>query len=268
MKVAPVFMPDAGNRLVRNITHSRGFVKGIYVERDLIRNPPVAVVVHTTGAGPVKRWRASKGNGVPRWKTPFECALWIYGNIMKEGPHYVVGQNKGEIAQICPERFCAWHVGGVGAKPYGSPLDTWCDIKKHPELRWWRERWPSLTSPRDLGDCRIWQPYTEHPGMWVKLHSRHGSANANTIGIEVVPHDIETRLPWSADCWRNVSRLIIDVCGRHFIPIARTRVVSHSDVHPIARTRNGLPWDPSNEQWNWDLFRRFAEPKKDTEVTE
>lgn len=201
--------------------------------------PPVAIVIHTTGGGPVKRvvsdtyatWRA-------RWPaaavSPFEAACWVFTAASPASGHYVVGQ-AGECVQVVPEDLIAWHVGAKDAERYSLPLSGWCA----PDLRWWPERWPGLSSPVELAGGRLW---------------RGGSCNGASIGIEVAPSVDDPTGPWSDACWRTLVALVSEICLRREIPCMRTHVVTHSDAHPYARTARGRPWDPSEAAWSWDEF--------------
>lgn len=188
-----------------------------------------AVVVHTTGNGPLKRWRDERNIPGKTQPTPFLTAVHrTYGQINVNGPHYVVGQ-KGECMQVCSEKLGAFHVGSQGGATY-ERVD-WLEVK----YEWWAERWPGLDSPRDLAGGRLWD---------------NGSCNANTIGIEVVPPLDDAAGGWSQDCWATLRALVVDITTRHGIPLQREYVVTHSDAHPMARTTDkGDPWDPGMRQW-------------------
>ena len=213
---------------------SLGYRRGKYEERTA---DAVAIVVHTTGHGPVRRHTERPD----RWPTPFDAALWIYSQAMDAGPHYVVGQG-GECAQTCPESHVAWHVGGAGSRPYkqaeksGRP-GAWADN----EHQWWKKRHAPLQNPRELAGGKLW---------------RSGSCNRNTYGIEVVPPTEGAQREWSPECWVKVAVLVQDIALRRSVPLDRTTVITHSDAHPLARTARGKPWDTPESQWTW---RRFCE---------
>jgi hypothetical protein len=162
-------MPNNGfegdSDVADRVEPSLGFRRKKYDERP---GDVVAIVVHTTGGGPVKRFKNAAERKKFKYKTPFDAALRIYRELMFEGPHYLVGQGDGEIAQLAPETLSAWHVGQAGGHLYD--LDQWST----PDVRWWKDRWGTLESPRGLANGRLWS---------------HDSVNANTIGIEVVPHE-------------------------------------------------------------------------------
>lgn len=57
------------------------------------RGAVLAVVVHTTGNGPLKRWRDEKNIPGKAQATPSLTAVHrTYRKINVNGPHYVVGQ--------------------------------------------------------------------------------------------------------------------------------------------------------------------------------
>ena len=248
------FAPDS--ELVRVVRPSRGFRRGKYVQRD--RSRIVAIVNHTTGMGPVRRFLDEKQRRRHGWRDPFEAALWIYENVMDAGPHYVVGQEEGQIAQVCPEDRAAWHVGGKGGRAYRR--EGWMDAR----TEWWHDLFPGMGSPRELAGGRLWLPYDPAPSLLEKLRRSRwtawreaGSVNANTDGIEVVPP--EDGGPWSDACWRNLVELHHDLADRHVIPLDSHHVVSHSIAHPLSRsTADGRPWDPPSTQWTWVRFAQRA----------
>jgi N-acetyl-anhydromuramyl-L-alanine amidase AmpD len=188
-----------------------------------------AIVVHTTGSGPITRWKSERNTPGKAQATPFLTAVQrTYHTIMSAGPHYVVGQ-QGECIQLCRESLAAWHVGGDHGAAYQR--SDWLEGL----YEWWAERWPGLASPRELAGGHLWD---------------HDSCNANTIGIEVVPPVDDVRNTWSPACRITLERLVRDVAARHGLPVTREFVVTHSDAHPISRTdKNGVPWDPGPLQW-------------------
>lgn len=234
--------------LVTVVSPSLGHLRSLYEPR---LSDVEAIIIHTTGSGPRERFNASERAGVHRWKSPFHTALWIYGTLLKYGPHYVVGQEPRQIAQLCPEAFCAWHVGALGGHVYDKP--GWGNAK----TAWWPQRWPSFESPRDLADGRLWLPYAKKPRILTALRTwRNGSVNANTIGVEVEPGEGRE---WTSDGWANVASVVCDIAARNKLPLARVRILTHSDAHPIKRsTPRGEPWDTAYTQWSWETFVRFA----------
>jgi hypothetical protein len=205
------------------------------------RAKALAIVIHTTGSGPVVRWRKEQGKPGKEQATPFLTAVHrTYRAIMAAGPHYVVGQ-AGECVQVCAERLAAWHVGSDDSAAYVRP--QWLEAR----YEWWAERWPELTSPTQLADGRLWAG---------------GSCNINTIGIEVVPPAADVRASWSQACWTRLERLVRDIASRHGIPMRREYIVTHSDAHPVARTDNrGEPWDPGSGQWDgWPVRWESVQP--------
>lgn len=194
------------------------------------RDNVYAVVVHTTGSGPITRWRNEQADPQKRQQTPFLTAVQrVYRMIMTASPHYVIGQ-RGECIQVCAEERAAMHVGSAGSASYEDP--SWISGMHE----WWAERWPELSSPRELAGGALW---------------RGGSCNANTIGIEVVPPEDDPRAAWSAEAWATLKHLVEDIAGRHQVPFERNYIITHSDAHPVSRTTeaSGLPWDPGPKQW-------------------
>jgi hypothetical protein len=203
--------------------------------------PPVAVVIHTTGGGPVKRVRDDDFAGWrKRWPeyatSAFLAAKWVYTIASPDSGHYLLGQ-AGECIQVVPEDLVARHVGAAESKAYAD--GRWM----RPEYAWWKERWPGLTSPVELAGGKLW---------------RGGSCNGASIGIEVAPNEDDPTGPWSNACWAALVTLVSDVCLRNEIPCTRTHVVTHSDAHPIARTSKGVGWDPGPRQWSWAEYARSA----------
>lgn len=180
----------------------------------------MAIVVHTTGYGPIRRWAAAPD----RYPGPYDAALHIYRKIMRAGPHFVIGQC-GECVQTAPEDLAAWHIGSRGARAY----------RKAPRTPWWAESWPEYETPRDLAGGRLWEGW---------------SANTMTLGIEVVPPRDNVRGPWSLACMDALDSLIWSLSDDWKIPRARGHVITHADAHPHDRTRRGRPWDPSPVAWD------------------
>lgn len=191
-----------------------------------------AIVVHTTGAGLIRRWR-KQGKRFNE-SSPFETAIRVYTRMMNAGPHYVVGQG-GELAQVCPEYLAAWHVGSRNSGRYSGRV--WGTQN----TTWWRRRWPQFESPHELAGGKLWDG---------------GSCNDNSIGIEVVPPAHDPKGAWSDECWETLLRLILDISDRKGIPVDRFHVISHSDAHPRARSSRGLPWDTPPRQWTPELFEK------------
>jgi hypothetical protein len=206
---------------------------------------PIAIVIHDTGPGPAIRVNPEldRAGKFDRWReqwpsrrTPFEAASWVYELAMHASGHYLVGQG-GECVQIIPEGLVAQHVGGAGSNVYLLPAFGWARA----EHRWWRERWPGLSSPRALAGGRLWAG---------------GSCNTGAIGIEVAPDRDRPEGPWSDAAWSTLGRLVGDICMRRGIPCTREYVLTHSDAAPRSRTVRGQASDPAPNQWSWE---RFAE---------
>lgn len=198
---------------------------------------PQAIVIHTTGRGPVDRMKDPKFRDWrikhPTIATPLDAAIWIYTQAMKSGPHYVIGQN-GRIVQVTRENRVAEHVGSAGAMVYRLPTRVWCGK----DQAWWPARWPSLRSPRELAGGTLWE---------------HG-VNAVSIGIEVVPDEHRPTGAWSARAWNALAHLVTDVAHRYDIPIERDRIITHADAHPRARSHRGQPADPWPQQWSFEAM--------------
>ena len=235
---------------------SLGVRKRIFAPRASVS----AVVIHTTGSGVIRRWKKQG----PRFKekTPFDTAVRIYTRLMKAGGHYVVGQD-GQVVQLVPEHLAAWHVGSRKARLYRG---RWM----RPKYQWWADRWKGYDSPLELIGGDLWRPYDKDASVdWrTRWISRHGSCNANTIGIEVVPPIDDPKSSWSDSCWRSIALLTADICYRSSLPIERGRILSHSDAHPISRTtRSGRPWDPWADQFSWETFLEKSSPYYSVEGT-
>ena len=236
---------------VELVRPSLGFLRAKYEPRIL---PAVATVIHTTGAGPVTRATSMDRKWV-RWRTrtgivdPFEAALWIYENMVA-GPHFVIGQQLGQIAQVCPLDLCAWHVGGRYGRAYAN--GKW---RKRRDVSWWAGRWPGLTSPRQFAAGQLWTPYRRKTSARVALASLGGSVNANTWGIEVVPSKHDTRGPWSDAAWANLIALLVPLSRLNGLPLRRDRLLTHSDCNPLARSARELPWDTTPAQFTFGQFQ-------------
>ena len=187
-------------------------------------------VWHTTGNGPIRRWRKNKD----RFADPFTAALWLYTKAMRAGPHFVICGETGRIRQIAPLSAVAWHVGRRGAWRYKEGYNP-------PD--WWRERWPELEGPQDLAQGLCW---------------RGGSCNEWSVGIEIVPSRKKGGV-WSNACWQTV-RLLSGTLEREIgIPLFRGFHLGHSDAHPWARTtKGGRPWDPPPNLWTPEIHYWFC----------
>lgn len=217
-------MSEPQSVVATEFVESRGSSGGYYKVREEVN----AIIIHTTGYGPIRRWLAEQGRPRFAQPSPFETAVHrTYRRIMRPGPHYVVGQ-KGECIQICKEQRAAWHVRTKGFQEYRD--EDWAEAA----YEWWEERWTDFDSPLQLAGGKLWAD---------------GSCNANTLGIEVVPPLEEYRGPWSEECWNTLTALVRDLCVRHQIPIKPDYVLTHSDAHPTTRTHRGVPWDPGPQQW-------------------
>jgi len=198
-----------------------GFRSGAWRPR---KAEAVANVWHTTGAGIIRRYNLKPD----KYGSTFGAALWVFRN-MKAGPHIVIGQHAGEVAQVAPLDVVAWHVGRRKSRPYfrgdGQPHSK--------RYAWWHSRWNSsgIFSPTDLAGGLLW---------------RGQQCNPNTYGIEIVPPADDPRGPWSPECWENIRHVQREL----LIPLDPFHQLGHSDAHPIARTARGDGWDPSPDAWD------------------
>lgn len=236
---------ETDSLLARRFEPSYGTATGKFAPR----NSYSAIVVHTTGWGPVSKHLSNP----QKFPTPLDAAVHIYKN-MPYSAHYVIDQ-EGTIIQMCPEALASWHVGGSKAWRYQN---AWLTSR----YTWWRERWPELQSPVELAEGKLWTPYPKEAlagplKYFRRLYwaSRRGSVNANTIGIEVIPSNSGPRSSWSSQAWKALVGLCQDIHHRRGIPLTKHHLLSHSDACPISRTtRNGDPWDPWESQWSWPRF--------------
>jgi hypothetical protein len=216
---------------------SLGYRKGVYKPR---KEAARVLIIHTTGGGIIRRYKASPG----RWKNPFETALWVYGNVMTAGPHYVVGQ-EGQAEVICPLTHAAHHVGVDHKTPGKSPQlyqKPWWQDQKETRYGWWFEE-----PGRDfLADSPITLP-GEPWGRGKRL-----SCNMKCDGLEIVPPDYD---PTMKDF---LSEEVLDAVA--YIALNYDYVYSHSEVHPLARTNHaGKAWDtpqPIIDQVRWKIRQR------------
>jgi len=190
------------------------------------RTDPRGIVVHTTGAGPWVRWHKNQD----KFNSPYEAAVYVYERISKYSGHYVIDGDSGLITTLVDPMTVAWHTGSRGAWRYKLP--GWAKAKG---FGWFEARFGPGASPRDLLDGALW---------------RQGSANELTVGIEVAPTKEGARAPWSPSAWKALAGLTRHLGKEYGIPLDRYHVITHSDAHPLARTRkSGAPWDPSPSQW-------------------
>lgn len=198
---------------------------------DRRRRPPVAVVWHTTGVGPVTRHRKNPS----RWPDPFAAAVWLYTRAMRAGPHIVICGETGRTLQVAPVEAVAWHVGRRKGWRYARSGDRW---ERHPAFAWWRSRWHprGIHNPRELAGGALW---------------RGGECNPNTIGVEISPRRDDPRGRWSPETYIAIRRVAEAAQNQLGIPRKQDHQIGHSDAHPLARTRNGRGWDPHPEQFHW-----------------
>jgi hypothetical protein len=222
----------SSSSLVDRVVPGLGYRAGKLSKRPA---PPVAIVVHTTGVGPVSRFDDTSQRARHGWACPGDAAAWIYGTLMEFSGHYVIDGENGQLVQVVPEELVAEHVGGHDGPRY---IDgTW---KAARETSWWPVRWPGKASPLDLAGGRLWTG---------------GSCNRNSIGIEVAPRAVAPRGAWSDAAWTKLVELLREVGARYGIPLDREHVVTHSDASPLARsTAGGEPWDAPPAQWSPEML--------------
>lgn len=250
---ATTFAPDARLEGLL-VVPSLGFKKGIYLERP---DPPSFIAIHTTGNGPNRRYANVRERVRFGYTSPFDaCTRRIYGTMMKPGPHYVCGAD-GERAQVCPEHLAAWHVGSAKSDVYARPNGAWATPGQHD---WWFERWGKygITSPFELAAGSAWTlPRDTKPfRMGIRTGFAKRSCNDNAVGWEVIPDPERPRGPWSNKVWEKVAEGIYECATRLDIPLSPLHILTHSDLHPIARSARNQGWDPDPSQWSW---KRFAE---------
>ena len=187
---------------------SLGAKRGVLKARAM---PPKAVVVHTTGWGPNRRHLENP----KKYATPLDAAIHVYTRVMEESAHIVIDQ-EGNAVRTNPDSLCAWHVGSKNHRLYNTK--SWTYLRHRPKFLWWSRRW-SWGSPRDLVEGWVWN---------------NKSPNSNTIGIEVIPSLEGPRKPWSAKCLAKLEEIL----KQYDLP-----VLTHSDVDPISRSKNGVEWD-------------------------
>lgn len=199
---------------------ARGYTERLYKRR----RDAAGVVVHTTGAGPWRRWHASQ----TQWSSPHDAAVFVYRSITKTSPHFVICGETGKVTQMVPLDYAAWHTGSNGSWRYKKRR-----FQNLPE--WWRQRWPELKGPGGLLDGRLW---------------REASANKLTIGVEVSPPFDHPRGAWTGKAWGSLTWLVQYLAGDCGFAVDPFHVFTHSDAHPRNRTTDaGRPWDPGQNQW-------------------
>lgn len=216
--------PKIDSPLAVRFVASRGYYGGHYSERVAYD----AIVIHSTGPGPLKRF-AQGGH-----ESPMEAAIHIYRRIMKAGPHYIIDQ-RGDCVQMAPEKLAAWHVGSAKWRKYLR--EDWAQ----PQHGWWRERFPNLKSPTELAGGHLWDG---------------GSCNAHVVGIEVIPASLDPNAYWSEKAWSTLIALTRDIRRRRQIPLSPTRLLCHADASPLARTARGKPYDTTPNQWTWREYAK------------
>ena len=220
--------------LVTRVAPGLGFRTDQLKKRE---HDPIAIVVHTTGSGPVAKFNDLAMRARHGWKCPGDAAAWIYGNTMPESGHYVIDGDNGQLVQIVPEDHIAMHVGSGHFHAYFAAPDRWGTIDTH----WWGRRWAPKHSPVELAGGLLW---------------KGGSCNANTIGVEVAPRVAAPRGAWSPAAWAKLTALLREISARYHIPLDREHIVTHSDASPLSRSASDKPWDPYEATWTPELLEQ------------
>jgi N-acetyl-anhydromuramyl-L-alanine amidase AmpD len=195
---------------------------------------PCAIIIHQTSLGPYNRHIRNK----LLHPTPLDAANHIYSNIMSESGHFTVCGVTGNWVQNVPINYVAHHCANRGSAPKWPNINN---IHYHPKTslgyNWWYQTFPTLTNPNDLAQ----------KGLWL-----NNNANANTIGIEIVPH-INPQIPFSNSCWQSV-KYIIEYCYlKYDMERFRENIITHSEANPLTRTSKGKPWDLYAPTWTEDI---------------
>lgn len=200
------------------------------------RTSPVrGVIVHHTGSGLIGRWKR-EAKAKPSLQ-PLDTAINLYRNILKVSPHWVIDQN-GEFFQVCDESYAAHHTGTAGHQVYRRTVPAY-----------WLNRWQpfGVNSPYGLMGGTLWSS---------------GSANNETVGIEVVPNPQNPTGPWSEKCLETLRHMAFAIAERHGFPCDHLHVVGHYDAHPNSRSHavTQKPWDPWEHQFNPTLAQSLFRP--------
>lgn len=212
------------------------------------------VITHSTGAGIISRFK--REGKKKRDRTPFDTAVRVYRAIMKSAPHYVVGQDLGQVVQVTPDDYVAQHVSSMPSnKMYQYKPEVWA---RNPRAVEWLARW----RPRDI-ETPLHLFYGD---AWFDSSSGREGTNGQTIGIEVVPRmDDPTgrRYLWTDDCWANLSSLYHLLADRHDLDLSPYVFVAHCDIHPLSRTTaSGRLYDTTPLQFSPELFEEKIQKVK------
>ena len=198
----------------------------LYRRQRRTRETVTTIIQHTTGYG-------AHLAGLERLhpdQLDLAFARW-QGKNLKYKPHLLIGRT-GRVFQFAPLRIVAWHTGHrdwEGLSPIGQ-------VRWGP---WWAARYPALTSPLDLP-------------AWAPVDGRR-SPNTRSVGIDwLAPRPGE---PYTTEQYEAGAALVDWLCTELAIPRDCRHVVTHSEVHPIDRTRAGKPWDFDER---WDAARFWA----------
>ena len=215
---------------MRAILEKENYVPSLAMKQNALSKfigKPSAIVFHTTGPGPHTR---STSN--PIFPSPFDAAIHIYTHIMRESGHFVVCGDTGEWRQTVPLDTIAWTVGPRGYQT----TNGFKGFENDKRWDWWRKTFPGLKNPTELA---------QH-GLWA-----NGSANSNSINIEIVPPSSGLKDPWSPQCLATLKYLADQVILFHGMDRFKENIISHSEASPPDRShKNGEPWDPAPTQWD------------------
>ena len=192
----------------------------------------VSVVIHATG------------------DTDLEKVLAFYANNRRlVRPHYLLDLG-GTVYQFTPEDRVAYHAGYQGDGPdnegvlYRAGWEVWSRrIRKAPWIvqepfegyAWWRSRWPNLESPTGR-----WEAGTQvSPGLLAGANP-----NGATVGIECLSPKHRVPEVFTGAQYAVLPKLVVEICGRHDLPVDKDHVVGHQDLNPIGRSDLSGGWDP------------------------
>ena len=183
---------------------------------------PLCVVIHTTGPGPWRRWKAA-GTG-----EPFDQAVRVYTEIYRYCPHVVISGEDGRVIRVVPDSFAAMHVVSAGHHSYRS--------NPRAVPAWWKNTFPGLKSPLDLAGGGLWSLR---------------SVNTVSLAIEVSPPKGGAAAPWSDATYSSLASTVSCWANEYSIPVLQEYIITHSEAHPLSRTtKSGKPWDPSPAQFD------------------
>lgn len=184
---------------------------------------PVAIIIHQTG------------------ETDLDKIIKYYTtNTSRIAPHYMVEWH-GSVRRFVPEERRANHCAmpSEEAKLYAKGYDVWS--------RWLWDHKSNRPMPAsgEQPNYAAWKKQWHDRGRQSPLELvTRDNPNGLSIGIEVQRPLYLTDKFFSSEQYEVLSQLVSDTCRRHGIPVARDRVLTHSDVCPLRRTNNKGPNDP------------------------